>query len=111
MNHFDSRLSDPPAQVRLCGRLTGIDCSWLIPPEFPIGLDFPTWDLRRTYEKEWLLPGARSLEKDSITALQTNPAFTDAFMVGINTQFMSEMRWRDRAGNAGDRGSLVKRER
>lgn len=97
VNALDPRLPGAPARVRLCSRLTGIDCSRLIPPEFPIGLDFPTWDLLRTYEKEWLLPGARSLEKDSISALQTNPAFIDAYMVGINTRFMSEMRWRDLA--------------
>jgi hypothetical protein len=94
---LDPRKPDAPARVRLCSRLKGIDCSRLIPPEYPIGLDFPTWDLLKKYDKEWLLPGAGRLEKDSITALQTNPAFIDAFMVGINTQFMSEMRWRDLA--------------
>jgi hypothetical protein len=94
---LDPRLPDAPARVRLCSRLAGIDCSRLIPPEFPIGLDYPTWDLLRQYDKEWLLPGASALEQDSITALQTNPAFIDAYMVGINTQFMSEMRWRDLA--------------
>jgi hypothetical protein len=94
---LDPRKEDAPARIRLCSRLKGIDCSRLIPPEFPIGLNFPTWDLLKKYDQEWLLPGASSLEKDSITALQTNPAFIDAFMVGINTQFMSEMRWRDLA--------------
>jgi hypothetical protein len=94
---LDPRKEDAPARVRLCSQLKGIDCSRLIPPEYPIGLDFPTWDLLKKYDKEWLMPGASSLEKDSITALQTNPAFIDAFMVGINTQFMSEMRWRDLA--------------
>lgn len=94
---LDPRQIDAPARVRLCSRLVGIDCSRLIPPEFPVGLDYPTWDLLRQYDKEWLLPGASALEKDSITALQTNPAFIDAYMVGVNTQFMSEMRWRDLA--------------
>ncbi len=96
-NALDPRKPDAPARVRLCSRLKGIDCSRLIPPEYPIGLDFPTWDLLMKYDKEWLLPGAGQLEKDSITALQTNPDFIDAFMLGINTQFMSEMRWRDLA--------------
>lgn len=94
---LDPRQSDAPARVRLCSRIQGIDCTRLIPPEFPIGLDFPTWDLLKQYDKEWLLPGASALEKDSITALQTNPAFIDAYMMGINTQFLSEMRWRDLA--------------
>jgi hypothetical protein len=94
---LDPRKPDAPAWMRLCSQLVGLDCTRLIPPEFPIGLDFPTWGLLRQYDKEWLLPGASALEKDSVTALQTNPTFIDAFMVGINTQFMSEMRWRDLA--------------
>jgi hypothetical protein len=94
---LDPRRPDAPARVRLCSRIEGIDCTRLVPPEYPIGLDFPTWDLLKKYDKEWLLPGAGQLEKDSITALQTNPAFIDAYMLGINTQFMSEMRWRDLA--------------
>nr|WP_180204880.1 hypothetical protein [Pseudomonas sp. SbOxS1]NYU04880.1 hypothetical protein [Pseudomonas sp. SbOxS1] len=94
---LDPRKPSAPARIRLCSQLEGIDCTRLIPPEFPIGLDFPTWGLLSQYDKEWLLPGASMLEKDSITALQTNPTFIDAFMVGINTQFISEMRWRDLA--------------
>jgi hypothetical protein len=94
---LDPRQPNAPARVRLCSRLKGIDCSRLIRPEFKVGLDFPTWDLLRKYDKEWLLPGVDGLSKDSVVALQTNPAFIDAYMVGINTQFMSEMRWRDLA--------------
>lgn len=94
---LDPRRPNPPALVRLCSRMVGVDCSTFVPPEFPIGLDFPTWGLLKQYDREWLLPGADSLEKDSVTALQTNPTFVDGFMVGINTQFMSEMRWRDLA--------------
>ncbi len=94
---LDPRQPDAPARLRICSRIKGIDCKKLARPEFPIGLDFPSWDLLKKYDKEWLLPGAGKLEKDSITALQTNPAFIDAYMVGINTQFMSEMRWRDLA--------------
>ncbi|SDT09545.1 hypothetical protein SAMN04488570_3513 [Nocardioides scoriae] len=93
----DPRGPRPPAKVRLCSRLVGVDCSTLVPTEFPIGLDFPTWSLLQQHDREWLLPGADSLDQDSVTALQTNPTFVDAFMVGINTQFMSEMRWRDLA--------------
>lgn len=94
---LDPRRPEAPARVRICSRLVGIDCSRLIPPEFPIGLDFPTWSVLNQYDREWLLPGVGTLPKDSITALQTNPTFVDAFMLGINTQFMSEMRWRDLA--------------
>lgn len=94
---LDPRQPNAPGRLRLCSQITGVDCSRLTRPEFPIGLDFPTWDLLNTYDKEWLLPGASTLEKDSVFALQTNPEFIDAYMLGINTQFMSEMRWRDLA--------------
>lgn len=94
---LDPRAPDAPARVRVSATIHGLDLSRLVRPEFPIGLDFPTWELLRQYDKEWLLPGVNGLEKDSITALQTNPSFVDAFMVGINTQFMNEMVWRDLA--------------
>ncbi|MCE7980208.1 MAG: hypothetical protein DYG89_03380 [Caldilinea sp. CFX5] len=94
---LDPRQPTAPARVRLCATLKGVDCSRLTRPEYAIGLDFPTWELLRRYDKEWLLPGVGALEKDSITALQTNPAFIDAYLVGLNSQFLSEMRWRDLA--------------
>jgi hypothetical protein len=96
-NALDPRQPDPPAKLRLCGRMKGIDCTRLVRPEFAVGLDFPTWELLKKFDKEWLLPGVNGLEKDSVLALQTNPTFIDAYMMGINTQFMSEMRWRDLA--------------
>lgn len=94
---LDPHKPDAPACRRVGATIEGLDLSRLVRPEFPIGLDFPTWELLRQYDKEWLLPGVNGLAKDSITALQTNPSFIDAFLVGINTQFMSEMRWRDLA--------------
>jgi hypothetical protein len=94
---LDPRGANPPAQVRVCSRLSGISCPPLTAPEFAIGLDFPTWGLLRQYDRQWLLPGADTLAEDSVTALQTNPAFVDAFLVGVNAQFLSEMRWRDLA--------------
>lgn len=96
---LDPRQESPPAKRRVCDRLVGVDCAGLIPPEFPIGLDFPTWTLLRAHDEEWLLPGVGNLKKNTITALRTNPAFIDAFMVGINSQFLAEMRWRNLAVN------------
>ena len=92
---LNPNLPGAPARARVGATIHGLDLARLVRPEFPIGLNFPTWELLRQYDKEWLLPGVNALEKDSITALQTNPAFIDAFMVGINSQFISEMVWRD----------------
>jgi hypothetical protein len=85
----------PPARARVAGTIEGLDLISLAPPEAPIGLDYPTWTLLKNNEPEWLLPGVGDLQSDSIVALRTNPAFIDAFMVGINSQFLAEMRWRN----------------
>jgi hypothetical protein len=94
VNALDPRQPDGPARRRVGARLEGVDLKSLAPVQFPLGLDYPTWSLLRQHDREWLLPGAEILEKNSITALQTNPTFIDAFMMGINTQFLAEARWR-----------------
>lgn len=84
----------PPARVRLEARLIGLPMPDLGPPRYPLGLDYPTWSLLNQYERDWLLPGADDLKPDSITALKTNPRFIDGYLVGLNTQFQAEARWR-----------------
>lgn len=96
---LDPRRADAPVRRRVCRTLQGIDCATLVRPEFEVGLSFPTWELLKNYDLEWLLPGVNGLEKSTAVALRSNPAFIDAYMLGINTQFMSEMRWRDLAVN------------
>jgi hypothetical protein len=92
---IDPNAARPPAWGRVESTITGIVPFSLSPPEVPIGLDYPTWTVVNRHEREWLLPGASSIPPHSIVALQTNPTFIDAFMVGINTQFLAEMRWRN----------------
>ena len=92
---IDPNAARPPAWVRIESTIAGIVPFSLSPPEVPIGLDYPTWTMVNRHEREWLLPGASSIPLHSIVALQTNPTFIDAFMVGINTQFLAEMRWRN----------------
>lgn len=85
----------PPAVRRVRDRITGIDLGGLGPPEIPVGLDFPTWTLLRDRAKEWILPGFGTLEKHSVVAMQTNPTFIDAYLVGLNTQLQNELHWRN----------------
>lgn len=85
----------PPAWGRVKATISGLDLGTLAPPEAPIGLDYPTWTLLNRHEREWLLPGAGKIKNNSVVALQTNPTFIDPFLVGINTQFLAEMRWRN----------------
>ncbi len=69
-NAIDPRNNDSPAIRRICDRLQGADCTRLVRPEFEVGLDFPTWELLRKYEKEWLLPGVNSLDKNTAVAFE-----------------------------------------
>ncbi|MEO3389003.1 hypothetical protein [Mesorhizobium sp. CAU 1741] len=91
---IDPTAVQPIARARVESTIEGLELGSLAPPEAPIGLDYPAWTLLRNNEREWLLPGVSDMETDSIVALRTNPTFIDAFMVGLNTQFLAEMRWR-----------------
>jgi hypothetical protein len=91
---IDPTLDDAPARGRVLAGLTGIDAS-LAPPEACVDLDFPSWQYLRDAAPEWLLPGAGDVENDQVVALGTNPAFVDAFLVGLNTQVQNELRFRN----------------
>ena len=91
---LDPRSDDAPARRSLDAQLPAVLRGRLEPPRYPLGLDFPTWTLLRRYEPDWLLPGAASVPRHTIVALRTNPVFIDAFLVGLNSQFLSEVRWR-----------------
>lgn len=92
---IDPRGPNPPAKLRLRRRITGLDLTDLSPPEIPVGLDFPTWTLLRQRAKEWILPGIATLERHSVVAMQTNPTFIDAYLVGLNSQLQDELHWRN----------------
>jgi hypothetical protein len=92
---IDPRGVQPPAYRRVASRISGFALGSLTPPEIPVGLDFPTWTILRDKAKDWLLPGIEQLQKDSVVAMQTNPKFIDAYLVGINTQLMNELHWRN----------------
>ncbi|GGW96272.1 hypothetical protein GCM10010297_17690 [Streptomyces malachitofuscus] len=44
---------------------------------------------------EWALPGISALPPDSVTLLETNPAFIAALLVGLNHEFNRELLWRE----------------
>lgn len=85
----------PPALRRVQSRIRGVDIGTLTPPEMPVGMDFPTWTLLRDHSKEWIIPGAERLPKDSVVAMQTNPTFVDAYLAGLNKQLLDELHWRN----------------
>jgi hypothetical protein len=93
---YDPTGVDGPARVRVLSTITGLDPAQpLAPPEVCIGLDRPVWsDVRQAFD-EWLLPGVATLPENSVIAVETNPRFVDALLVGLNSQVLSELRWRN----------------
>lgn len=65
------------------------------PVELSPELDLPAWRFLRDRAPEWLLPGAGTVPADSVVALTTNPAFVDAFLLGLNAQVVGELRFRN----------------
>jgi hypothetical protein len=67
----------------------------LAPHELLPTLRMPAWRFLRDEAPAWLLPGAGELPADSVVALATNPGFVDAFLLGLNAQVLSELRFRN----------------
>jgi hypothetical protein len=86
---------DGPARRRVLDQIEGLDPPTTVPPESCPGMDLPAWRLLNRLAPAWLLPGVGTLADDTAIALQTNPQFIDAFMVGLNTQLLAELRWRN----------------
>jgi hypothetical protein len=72
-----------------------VEADPISPVELKPDLDLPAWRFLRDNAPEWLLPGSGTLEPDSVIALTTNPAFVDAFLLGLNAQLVAELRFRN----------------
>jgi hypothetical protein len=80
---------------RVLSTIEGIDDQPLAPPELSPDLDLPAWTFLRDEAPDWLLPGAQGLDDNHVVAVQTNQAFVDAFLLGLNTQTVGELRFRN----------------
>ncbi|MFZ4082022.1 MAG: hypothetical protein ACOYKN_12395 [Pirellula sp.] len=92
---IDPTKADSPTRIRIQDTIGNLPIGNLAQPELPLGLDFCTWQLVKKYAPDWLLPGVSTIPENSIVSLQTNPTFIDAFLTGINSQFLAEARWRN----------------
>jgi hypothetical protein len=79
--------------LRVLSTIDGAD--GLAPIEVCTGVDVPTWRYLRDVAPDLLLPGFGALEDDSVCALVSNPRFIESFLVGLNTQAVGELRWRN----------------
>ncbi len=60
-------------------------------PEF----DMPMYEPLVTVEKDGFVPNLHLVEPDSITLLETNQRFIEAYLVGLNHEFARELLWRE----------------
>jgi hypothetical protein len=80
---------------RVIGGIQGLVGDPLAPQEICFGLNLPLWRDLRDLAPDWLLPGVGQIKEDSIVALEANPKFIDALLVGVNSQLVNELRWRN----------------
>ena len=88
---------DPRQTVRrrFEARVSGPTGPALARPSFPQ----PMYETLRDLSTELLLPGAAKIEADTVTLLESNPRFIEAFMLGLNHELASELLWREFPGD------------
>ena len=55
----------------------------------------PMYHFLRELSQEYILPGLDKVPQNTVGLLQTNRRFIEAFMVGLNHEMASELRWRE----------------
>ncbi len=102
---FDPTVARPAIVDRVLGGVVDavgvVDADPTAPVELTPDLDLPAWRFLRDDAPEWLLPGAGTLPDDTVVALTTNPAFVDAFLLGLNAQIVAELRFRNYPADPG----------
>ena len=61
---------------------------------YPDFLD-PTFFYLRELSADYVVPSAGELAKNTVTLFQNNPAFEEAFLMGMNTEMGQELLWRE----------------
>jgi hypothetical protein len=59
-------------------------------PDFPQ----PMYEALRDLSQEFLLPGLEHVPPNTVTLLETNAAFVESFLVGLNAEMSRELLWR-----------------
>jgi hypothetical protein len=93
---FDPTGTEAAVRRRVLGTITGLDPTRPFePPEPCPDLDVPVWRKLAEMAPDWLLPGVGQLGENTVIAVGTNPVFVDAFLAGLNTRLLEELRWRN----------------
>jgi hypothetical protein len=56
--------------------------------------DRPAYDLLNAVAPEWVLPGLADVPPNSVSLVETNAAFVEAFLLGLNHGLAHELSWR-----------------
>jgi hypothetical protein len=80
----DPTVARPVAAQRVLAGLTGLREPVLAEPDLAPELDIPLWRFLSDNAPDWLLPGSGDIPDDRVLAVQSNPAFVDAFLLGAN---------------------------
>jgi hypothetical protein len=88
---------DPRQTVtrRFRARVSGPTGSALARPSFPQ----PMYEALRDLSTELLLPGAGQIDAETVTLLESNPSFIEAYMLGLNHALAGELLWREFPGD------------
>jgi hypothetical protein len=60
---------------------------------YPV-LDLPAYAMLAEYDRNRFCPGIEEIPPDTVTLLETNPRFVNAFMAGLNHEINRELLWR-----------------
>lgn len=63
----------------------------LVGPEFPQ----PMYKYLAELSQDWLLPGVEQVPANTVSLLETNQRFVEAFMLGLNHEMGRELLWRE----------------
>ena len=94
VNAFDPH-RDPVASVRVRATISPDDGTTAPREPCPLDLYLPAWRYLRDHHREWLFPGAHTMTDGEVVGVASNPVFVDAFLLGLNTQALAELRWRN----------------
>src|SRR3954462_8388118 len=61
---------------------------------YPV-IDQPMYEPLKNLSAELFLPNINLIEHNTITLLETNQSFIEAYMVGLNPEFARELLWRE----------------
>ena len=92
---IDPTVTRPVIIDRVVGTIGGLREPVMAEPDVAPELDIPLWQFLSDNSPDWLLPGAADIPADRLLAVQTNPEFIDAFLIGANHQTLGELRWRN----------------